>query len=190
MAFQPGRGRHRKAAYRSPTNYFEESSGKLQTKSTRPDMRRLCLGNGPSSQATCSPMPAFRFKTPVTLAGYVANENQRSSPRCHYARENHEKGYHPFQSCCEENGHFESPLLMLFRAKLPVARLTSTDVRRQLTSHPMPRCLALFATDAWFPDWSHRQGIRPSRSLLLSMSPASAATRAQQPGTGRADGRP
>src|ERR1700754_3765971 len=124
------------------------------------------------------------------LAGYVANENQRSSPRCHYARENHEKGYDPFQGCCEENGHFKSPLLMLVRAKLPAVKVRfygctpSTDVTPDASASHIVRYRGLV------PDRSHRQGIRPSRSLLLSMSPASAATRAQQPGTGRADGRP
>jgi hypothetical protein len=82
----------------------------LKTKSSRSDMRRLSRDTGPFSQATCSPYPLLGSRmTPVTLAGYVANENQRSSSRYHYARENHEKGYHPFQGCCEESGHFNSP---------------------------------------------------------------------------------
>lgn len=69
------------------------------------------------------------------MAGYVANENQRSSSHYHYARENHEEGYHPFQGCCEENGHFSSPLLPLFRAKLPAFKVpfygcaSTTDVK-------------------------------------------------------------
>jgi hypothetical protein len=49
----------------------------------------------------------------VTLAGYVANENQRSSSCCDYAKENHEKGCYPFHGGCEENGHFDSPLSIL-----------------------------------------------------------------------------